>query len=364
MCLSEPPLWCRYGAHLSKEQVAELVAPHPETLELVYSWLKHHSFPLSSVSVTHGGNTLTLAGVSMAQANDLLDASYQLYRHVQTNETIVRTISYSLPAALHGHVWTVSPTTHFASLDPRVQTPRKFSGGETAEPAKSSSERPVTVRSNQDLDDNADFTSPTFLRWLYNSWAYTPTELYRNTLAIVGFLWDTPSPTDLAAFMRKYRSDGADATFTVVQVNYGNYDPSNASSEANLILQYSQGMTYPTTHVFYSTGLGPSGTGDYYQSWLGSVLDLLSLPQTISISYGNAENEYSKDDVEYLCSLFAQLGARGVSVLVASGNRGVGRDCVTSDGFLRFSPLFPASCTCGVCPRLSSGRYSLLITTP
>jgi hypothetical protein len=28
--------------HLSKEQVAELVAPHPETLELVNSWVEYH----------------------------------------------------------------------------------------------------------------------------------------------------------------------------------------------------------------------------------------------------------------------------------------------------------------------------------
>ncbi len=30
-----PLLRCRYGSHLSKEQVAELVTPHPETLVLV-----------------------------------------------------------------------------------------------------------------------------------------------------------------------------------------------------------------------------------------------------------------------------------------------------------------------------------------
>ncbi len=42
MLSRDPLLRCRYGAHLSKEQVAELVAPHPETLELVNSWLELH----------------------------------------------------------------------------------------------------------------------------------------------------------------------------------------------------------------------------------------------------------------------------------------------------------------------------------
>src|SRR6266702_475728 len=85
-------LRCRYRSHLSKEQVAELVAPHPNTLELVNSWLEHHGVPSSSISITHGGNTLMLKGVSVTQANALLNASYQLYRHVESSETIVRTV--------------------------------------------------------------------------------------------------------------------------------------------------------------------------------------------------------------------------------------------------------------------------------
>jgi tripeptidyl-peptidase-1 len=94
----------RYGAHLSKEQVAELVAAHPDTIELVGAWLEHHGVPASSVSVTHGGSWLTLSGVPLAQADALLCASYRLYRHTETNEMVLRTTGYSLPAVLHGHV--------------------------------------------------------------------------------------------------------------------------------------------------------------------------------------------------------------------------------------------------------------------
>lgn len=51
-------------------------------------------------------------------------------------------------------------------------------------------------------------------------------------------------------------------------------------------------------------------------------------------------------DANRTCNLFAQLGARGVSVLVASGDAGVGRSCQTNDGknTTRFLPGFPASC--------------------
>lgn len=51
-------------------------------------------------------------------------------------------------------------------------------------------------------------------------------------------------------------------------------------------------------------------------------------------------------DTNQTCSLFAQLGARGVSVIFSSGDTGVGSACQTNDGknTTRFLPIFPAAC--------------------
>lgn len=38
------PSHSRYGQHLSKAEVEALVAPHPESLELVNDWLASHGF--------------------------------------------------------------------------------------------------------------------------------------------------------------------------------------------------------------------------------------------------------------------------------------------------------------------------------
>jgi len=55
---------CRYGAHLSKEQVAVLVASHPDKLNLVNSWLEDHGVPPHlCLSVTLGGNWLVVTGL-------------------------------------------------------------------------------------------------------------------------------------------------------------------------------------------------------------------------------------------------------------------------------------------------------------
>lgn len=80
---------------------------------------------MPSSSISHGGSYLTLTGVPVSQANDLLGASYQLYTHTKTNETIVHTIGYSLPAVLHEYVQTVVLATYFYSPLTQWRIPRK-----------------------------------------------------------------------------------------------------------------------------------------------------------------------------------------------------------------------------------------------
>src|ERR1700691_2608441 len=127
-----PLLLFRYGVHLSKEQIAELVAPHEDSLELVHSSLEHHRVPSSSISTSHGGGWLSVTGVPVSEANQLLFASYQLYRQTGTDETntILRTVSYALPAVLHAHVQTVAPTTYFGSPRKLLPTPLQRSSEE------------------------------------------------------------------------------------------------------------------------------------------------------------------------------------------------------------------------------------------
>src|SRR6266702_2586453 len=346
----EPLLRCRYGKHLSREQVAELVAPHPDTLELVNSWLEYHDVPSSSISTTHGGGWLTVTSVLVSQANGLLGASYQLYRHAGTNETILRTIGYALPAALQAHVQTVAPTTYFGS-------PRTLRKALRMRPGGAAAEESVTTLSSR--DDYVTVT-PSFLRWLYKSEDYVPSAMDRNVLGVAGYHGQYPSPADLRVFMKEYRTEAIEATYTVEPISGGGYDPRNPGPEANLNIQHTQGMAYPTPHIYYSTGGLPPFTPDSrhptndnepYLDWLGYLLEQSKIPQTIGTSYGESEQTVPLDYATSVCDLFAQLGARGVSVLFPSGNDGVGPgDCMVNDGSgkVQFLPEFPTSCTYGV----------------
>jgi len=345
---------CRYGAHLSMEQVTDLVAPHPDTLNLVNSWLEDHGVPPSSVSMTLGGNWLIVAAVPVPQANVILGASYQLYQHVEMNDTVLRTVSYSLPEALHGHIQTVAPTTYFGSLRTQWKTSRIRPSGVAAARAKAGPEELVTVPPSRKTP-----VTPSYLRLLYHTLGYVPAAVGQNAIGTAGYRMEYPSPQDLSAFMKEYRTDGEDATFTVVPINGGVYDPNNPGIEASLNLQFAEAITYPTRNIYYSTGGQLNTATDPYLHWLAYLLKQKSIPQTISTTYGGPEYSAPQGYAVGLCHLFAQLGLRGVSVIFSSGDWGVGRgNCV------RFLPEFPASCTCGVLYSLSeSGTQTWIQVT-
>ncbi len=302
--------------------------------------------------MTHGGGWLTVTGVPVSQANDLLGASYQLYRYTGTNKTILRTVGYMLPAALHAHVQTVVPTTYFS---PRKlqQIPRKRSREEAAAMVNATSGELVTVLSSRANDE----VTPEILRRLYKTEAYVPTATEQNVLGIAGYKNDSPSEEDLTEFMKDYRPDTEDAKYTVELINRGIYDPDHPTIEGNLNIQYAEAMAYPTPHIYYITGGEMEWSesswepipGDADLEWFEYILNKPKIPQTISISYGNDEPGLPVEYATALCDLFLQLGARGVSVLAGSGDDGVGEgDCKDEDGEVLFLPLFPATCTCGV----------------
>ena len=79
-----------------------------------------------------------------------------------------------------------------------------------------------------------------------------------------------------------------------------------------------------------------------------------TLPLVISTSYVEPEISYPPSYAQRVCAGFAQLGARGTTVIFPSGNYGVGdgyfdpqnTTCYSNDGQnrLMFLPMFPASC--------------------
>ena len=79
-------------------------------------------------------------------------------------------------------------------------------------------------------------------------------------------------------------------------------------------------MWYPTPLTFHSAG----HLGDPFLTFLGYLAREPNIPQIIGMSYG-MEQVPPPGYAMAVCNLFAQLGVRGASVLVASGINGVRR---------------------------------------
>ncbi|KAJ7663816.1 peptidase S8/S53 domain-containing protein [Mycena polygramma] len=128
------------------------------------------------------------------------------------------------------------------------------------------------------------------------------------------------------------------------------------SNFANLDIQYSMAMSFPTPNIYYSTGGSPPFKADTatttkpYLDWLNFILNQTTIPQTLTTSYGGDEQTVPQDYATSVCNLFAQLGARGSSIMFSSGDGGVGAgDCRANDDTNRtiFQPAFPASTVSG-----------------
>ena len=91
----------------------------------------------------------------------------------------------------------------------------------------------------------------------------------------------------------------------------------------------------------------PPGSNEPYLEFLLYMASLpdSALPQTLSTSYGEEEQSVPRDYALKVCDMFRDLGARGVSVLFASGDSGPGNACIrNTDNATYFEPTFPAGC--------------------
>ncbi|KAK7031632.1 subtilisin-like protein [Favolaschia claudopus] len=338
----------RYGQHLSKAEVDALVAPHPDSVEAVEAWLQHHGINPDDAHFRSAGGEWISIHVSVAQAERMLDTKYGVYHHPASGSSVVRTMEYSLPAELHSHIDVITPTTYFGTF----HSMRSTSFIET---------KPASL-----VDDAASFAAeisplavpascgstvtPACLRAMYNTTNYVPKATATNKLGVAGYL------DEFANDAGEFRTDAVGGTFQHVQVNGGGNSQSQPGVEANLDIQYTEGISFPTPNIYYSTGgsppfikdtFTPTNTNEPYLDWLNFVLNQTVIPQTFTTSYGDDEQTVPQDYAVSVCNLFAQLGARGASIMFSSGDEGVGGgDCLTNDGTNRkiFQPAFPASC--------------------
>jgi tripeptidyl-peptidase-1 len=93
-------------------QVEKLVAPSSETVQLVTEWLETHG--VSAQTITAAGDWLSFS-VPVSKAQDMFDANFDLYQHGDSGRKVVRTMAYSIPTHLKGHVELMYPGISYVS---------------------------------------------------------------------------------------------------------------------------------------------------------------------------------------------------------------------------------------------------------
>jgi tripeptidyl-peptidase I len=104
------PSSAEYGQFLSKEQVEAFVAPKQDTIDAINKFLSEND--LKATTASPAGDVLSIS-VPVSKANELFGAQFDTFKHTETNKETVRTLEYSIPAELKGHLDFVHPTTTY-----------------------------------------------------------------------------------------------------------------------------------------------------------------------------------------------------------------------------------------------------------
>ena len=346
----------RYSQLLKRHELQELIKPSDDTRNGVKSWLLGSGIEFLDIA-SRGDWIIFKANVS--QAEQMMHTRFYIFHNARNGLETIRTLEYSIPEEVKQHVNLIHPTTRFGEVQRQGRAFARNSLHKRAEPG----------RSTTSCDD---LMTPSCLRSLYRMDNYTASPNPANKLAVSNFFNNFPRFKDIALFQQKFAPWAVGRNFTPVAIAESEREWCDAfdqdcfinPTEADFDLQYALALASEVPVIAYATA-GKDHTRSYFDSFKSQeqepyldfpsyVLDLPDeeLPRTITTSWGEPEGQLPLPYARQVCNMFGQLGARGVSVLFASGDNGPGKECQRRDDpkMPYFQPIFPASC-----PHVTSG---------
>jgi tripeptidyl-peptidase-1 len=320
----------RYGQHLTRAEIAEMLTLVPGAKENIISMLASHG--VTDVEIF---DDMIKAPMSVEVAEKIFAAEIFEYKH-ETGMKLLRVGSqYSLPTEVSGLVYNVADLIQLPSVDQPNLAEIEQDANAAAFPTCASGKCGATS------------VTPPVLAAQYNFDLNYEQETAgggagaKTTVAVAAFQgqsWDT---TDLNDFAQ---------ACDVADVEVADQVGPNTASEclipligANLCLEALLDVQYVKSTAGNIPLTVISNSQYSLASWAQELMNMADVPPIQSVSYGNDEiQQTSSSYMESVNVQFQKLGAMGVSVLFASGDQGVvGRTGVTSDG--RYHPDFPAA---------------------
>lgn len=321
----------RYGQHLSIKDITKLLNVEKDKVERV----RRFFLDAGALEVTPSPyNDVLSVRIKVGDAQRALRTKISTFEHRERPDVgrILRSsTSYSLPIAIAPDVALVGELLQFPRVRPRLGELADEAGAdkvavggrwpnacEDAPPCKGRVTPAVLKQRYQISDDDDDEA--------------TLRADAMSSMSVAEFQGQHFKPEDVARF-----SHACHVNATVNKVIGGDL-PATAGVEAELDIEYIKGVAQniPLT-VIYANKYS-------LLDWANKITGMLDAPLVHSVSYGNDEKQQSGTDYMYAVNTaFLKAGARGLSILFASGDQGVcGREgCGFLRRFQRFKPDFP-----------------------
>lgn len=212
----------KYGQHLTREEIKDLVKPRAESSSAVMSWLQESGIPAADIQ--NDGEWINFY-TTVDNAEKMLHTEFKTYQSVERRDVKkIRALGYSVPRAVHEHIDLISPTTYFGemrALHNHVHDMEVLNNAVSAKVALKANVMATTASANLKAVNSTcnRAITPTCLAELYNfaNWKARPN--VSTTIGVSGFLGQYARYSDWNQFASLYAPNALGSNFTFTSVN-------------------------------------------------------------------------------------------------------------------------------------------------
>ena len=298
-----------YGQFLTQQQIDDITRPLESDMSAVTSWLD-----ANGVSYAVRGISRVDVRTTVGQASDLFSTSFHVAKNYATEQKLVRAGTYTIPSDIEESVATIFGF-HGLPLPPRKGL----------------------IASSYAPQNNPANVTPAVLQKTYDVTGIKPAGTTVNKQAVAEFQGQFMSSPDLAEMFKAYVTDYKVGVDDVVYKWVGGHIEREGNIEALLDIQYIMGVSVGIKTEFYE--FPGADFGSDLDMWTGN-LSMPDAPFVHSVSYGWQGNlsqiHINPKDVDAVDANFAKLAAKGISIMISSGDSGSGYStadqCETEQG--------------------------------
>lgn len=264
-----------------------MVAPKPETVDAVKAWLQDAG--LTPTTISPAGDWLSVS-VPVSKANELFDADFSVFKNTASGESAIRTMQYSIPTDLEGHLDFVHPTIAYAAilLDTTIDIDKDASiirfPVTASFPVVSA---PIKV-SNSTIEPLAvncspNAVTPACIQSLYGI-PTTPATQSSNVLGVSGFLQQFANSADLA--VSEMVSIYSPILIDMRRASYGNSAQTSAPPRRSPSRLWTEDRTHKVGHKLVSKPWVPSSPLFVCTLLISILIQNLDIQYTIGLATG------------------------------------------------------------------------------